>query len=126
LTTVRDKIRIHGEKGSIGVEALFNTGAKSSYIDEAIAEKIGYRRYPKPRKIPLAVKEAEANLIGYSPVDLEIAGCLMPETEVLGVIEDLREEAIIGMNLIEKYDIILDVKEGKVKLKKSPPEVILI
>ena len=106
--------------------ALFDTGARASYISAEIGEKLGYVKYFEVRKVPLAVKEKEGEVVGSSHVDVEIAGCPMPEMEALGVIKDLRGEAMIGMDIIEKYDLILDTKNGKVKLKKCPPELVLI
>ena len=40
--------------------------------------------------------------------------------------KDLIEEAIIGTSFMEEYDIKLDLKEGKIRLKKSPPELRLV
>ena len=91
-----------------------------------MVEKIGYVKFSEPRKIPLAVEGKEGEMMGYTAVDLEIAGHPMPEVEALGVMKGLHEEIIIGLNIIEKYDIILDTKVGKARLRKSPPEVVLI
>ncbi|MFQ6076928.1 MAG: hypothetical protein ACE5Z5_12510 [Candidatus Bathyarchaeia archaeon] len=50
----------------------------------------------------------------------------MPRRETLEVIRDLRFDAIVGLDFIEKYDVVLDTKNGRVRLKNYPPEVVLI
>ena len=59
-------------------------------------------------------------------VSLEIDGCPMPRRETIEVIRGLRFEAIVGLDIIEKYDVVLDTKNGRVRLKNYPPEVVLI
>ena len=41
-------------------------------------------------------------------VDTEIAGYVLPEKETIGIIKDLHVDAIIGLNIIEKYSITLE------------------
>ena len=106
--------------------ALFDTGSILTYINEMVAEKLGFNPYPKPETVPLAVLEKEAEVLGDVTVSIEIDGCLMPRRETLGVIRDLRFDAIVGLDIIEKYDVVLDTKNGRVKLKNYPPEVVLI
>jgi len=87
--------------------------------------RIGYKPYPEPRRIPLAVKGHEAEVIGYVPeAELEIAGHVLPELESLGVIRGLYVEAIIGRNLIEKYGITLE--EGRIGFREVPPRASLL
>lgn len=59
-------------------------------------------------------------------VSLEIDECPMPRRETLEVIRDLRFDAIVGLDIIEKYDVVLDTKNVRVGLKKYPPEVVLV
>jgi len=126
LTQVKGKLKIRNGEKWMEPTALFDTGATLTYISERVAKKIGFNLYPEPKKVPLAVLDKEAEVIGDLTVSLEIDGCPMPRRETLEVIKDLRFDAIVGLDIIEKYDVILDTKNGRVRLKNYPPEVVLI
>lgn len=126
MTRVNGKLKIRNGEKWIETAALFDTGSTLTYISEEVAEKIGFNPYPEPKTVPLAVIDKKAEVIGDVTVSLEIDGCPMPRRETLEVIRDLRFDAIVGLDIIEKYDIILDTKNGRVRLKKYPPEVVLI
>lgn len=124
MVKVRDRIKVHKDDKCLEVVALFDTGSGKTYLNDRIAERIGYEKYPEPRKVPLAVEDKEAEVVGYAPaVDIEIAGYVLPEKETIGVVKDLREDAIIGLNLIEAYNIVLE--RDKIKLKRYPPKTFL-
>lgn len=44
----------------------------------------------------------------------------LPEEELIGVIKGLRVDAVIGLNLVEKYGIILE--REKIGFKERPPK----
>ncbi len=121
---VRDRVKLYKDDKSIEVEALFNSGSARSYVSDRVAEKIGYEPYPRPIKVYLAVEGYEAEVIGYITAFLEIADYVLPELEILGVIKGLRVDAIIGVNVMEPYQIILE--KDKVTFKVVPPRAFLI
>jgi hypothetical protein len=51
--------------------------------------------------------------------DLEIDGYKLPEKESIGVLKDLQEDMIIGLNIIEACDIIFE--KEKVGFRRYPP-----
>ena len=126
MSQVRGKLTLRNGEKQVEMTALFDTGSTLTYINETVAEKIGFNPYAKPKTVLLAVLEKEAEVLGDVTVSLEIDGCLMPRRETLEVIRDLRLDAIVGLDIIEKYDIVLDTKNGRVKLRNYPPEVVLI
>ena len=126
MTQVKGRLTLRSGEKHVRMTALFDTGATLTYINETVAEKIGFNPYPKPKTVPLAVLEKEAEVLGDITVSLEIDGCLMPRRETVEVIGDLRFDAIVGLDIIEKYDVILDTKNGRAKLRNCPPEVVLI
>lgn len=126
MTQVRGRFKVCRGERCVEPTALFDTGSSLTYISERVAEKIGFNLYPEPKTVPLAVLDKEAEVIGDLTVSLEIDGCPMPRRETLEVIRNLRFEAIVGLDIIEKYDVVLDTKNGRVRLKKYPPEVVLI
>jgi hypothetical protein len=123
MVKVRQMIKVHGGEKAIEVSALFDTGSGKSYLDEGVAEKLGYERYPEPIKVPLAVKGEEAEVIGRLHAYIEIAGYKLPEEETIGVIRDLAVEGIIGLNIIEPYNIILE--KDRIRLREYPPRSFL-
>jgi len=124
MVKVRDKVKVYKDHRSIEVLALFDTGAGKSYLNEKVAERLGYEPYPEPIRVPLAVEDKYAEVVGRLHVYLEIAGYRLPEEETLGVIKGLREEAIIGINIIEPYGIVLE--KDKIIFRRYPPQALLI
>ena len=125
MVKVRDSIKVHKDGRFLEVVAVFDTGAGGSYLSDGVAEGIGYDMYPQPGRIPLRVKEKEAEVVGYVPaVDIEVAGYVLPEKETVGVIKDLNVDAIVGLNLIEKYNITLE--KDAVGFREYPPRAFLL
>ncbi|KPV63599.1 MAG: hypothetical protein AOA66_0731 [Candidatus Bathyarchaeota archaeon BA2] len=124
MVEVEKKIKVHKDGKVVEVIALFDTGSRRSYFSKNLAEKIGYEPYDKPKEIPLAVKQRNANLIGRTTVYIEVEGYLLPEEETIGVIEDLWVDAIIGLNIMESYGIYIE--DEKIKLKHYPPTSVII
>jgi len=124
MVRVEKKIRVHKDEKVVEARALFDTSSRGSYFSKDFAEKIGYVPYEGPREMPLAVKDEAANLIGRTAVYIEVDGYLLPEEETIGVIEDLRLDAIIGLNIMEKYGIC--VEEDEIRFRHHPPTSMII
>ena len=114
------------EAKSISVEALFDTGVTKSYLSSRLADELGYVKYREPRKVMLAVENMEGLVIGYITAGVMINGCKLPLEHTFGVVEGLRHNVIIGMDIMEPYDIELDVREGKVKFRRFPPTLEIV
>ena len=80
IMQVKEKAIVSTIDGSkrIEVEALFNTGAKSTFISEELAKQLGFRLYLKPIKIPLAIKGKTGVILGESTLAFTITGCEIP------------------------------------------------
>ncbi|RLF01489.1 MAG: hypothetical protein DRJ59_05900 [Thermoprotei archaeon] len=129
MTQVRAKVDVYSvikRRYERGVDALFDTGARSTFISDELAEKVGYHPYDKPRPVPLAVREKEGEIIGWSPVMFVIEEVEIPYTTIVQVVKGLREPVIIGTSYMEEYRIRLDLEEGKPYLEKYPPRAELI
>jgi len=124
VVKVEKKIKVHKDGKVVEALALFDTGSRRSYFSKNFAEKIGYEPYPEPKLVPLAVKGKYAKLIGDTTVYLEVEGYLLPERETIGVIEDLRVDVIIGLNIMESYGIYIE--EDKIKFRHYPPSSLII
>ena len=124
MVEVESRIKVHREGRTVEGVALFDTGSGRSYFSIEFAEKIGYVPYSEPKKIPLATRNKYASLIGRTTVNIEIDGYFLPEEETIGVIEDLRVDAIVGLNIMESYGIFFE--DNKIKLKRYPPTSLII
>jgi predicted aspartyl protease len=124
MVKVEKRIRVHKDGKVVEALALFDTGSRRSYFSKEFAEKIGYEPYEKPKEVPLAVKGKYGKLVGDVTVYIEVEGYILPERETIGVIEDLRVDAIIGLNIMESYGIYIENNE--VKFKHIPPTSMII
>lgn len=124
---ITDKVKIYSKDGKCKeTTALFDTGSKSTYISDKIGDEITYYKLPEPREITLATKDKKAEVIGGDIYTIEISKCKMPEMVGINVVKNLNYDIIIGTDVIEKFDIELDIQEGKPRLKKCPPELSLV
>jgi len=124
MVRVEKRIKVHREGKVFEVTALFDTGSRRSYFSKEFAEKLGFEPYREPKDVPLAVKGKTAKLIGDTVVYIEVDGWLLPEREVIGVVEDLRIDAIIGLNIMESYGIYIE--EDELKFREKPPTSTII
>jgi hypothetical protein len=124
MVKVEKKVKVHKDGKVLEAQALFDTGSRRSYFSKEFAEKIGYEPYEKPKEVPLAVRGKYGKLVGDATVYIEVEGYILPERETIGVIEDLRVDAIIGLNIMESYGIYIENNE--IKFKHVPPTSIII
>jgi len=124
MVRVERRIRVHRGGKVLEATALFDTGSRRSYFSKEFAEKIGFESYKEPKEVPLAVKGKNARLIGDTVVQIEVDSWLLPEREIIGVIEDLRVDAIIGLNIMESYGI--HIEKDELKFRQQPPTSTII
>jgi len=105
---------------SVDVEALLDTGATRSFVYVGVAEKLGYTRFDKPREVLLATRDGKAYFVGELVARVIIEGFELPLSHVFGVVGGLRYPVIIGMDIMEPYEIALDVKTAKAFFKRFP------
>jgi hypothetical protein len=124
MVKVERRIRVHRDGRVLEALALFDTGSRRSYFSKDFAEKIGYEPYREPKEVPLAVRDKYGKLVGDTTVYIEVEGYILPEREVVGVIEGLRVDAIIGLKIMESYGIYIENDE--IKFKHVPPTSMII
>ena len=124
MVKVEKKIKVYKDTRVFEANSLFDTGSRGSYFSKQFAEKIGYESLRESRRIPLAVRGKYAELIGWTVVDLEVDGYILPEKEAIGVIDDLLVDLIVGLNIMEKYGIYIEADE--IKFKYIPPTSMII
>jgi predicted aspartyl protease len=115
------RVELRTEAGGVEAEALFDTGATKSFVSSRLADELGYVKYREPKKVMLAVEGMEGPVVGYLVARVVIDGCELPLEHAFGVVDGLRHDAVIGMDVMEPYDVELDVKEGRARLRRVPP-----
>ena len=68
--TSRVGLTVQGK--GVYVDSLFDTGATRSFVSLALAEKMGYLKYEKPKEVLLAVKDMKALIIGEAVARVEV------------------------------------------------------
>ena len=123
---VIDGVSLNVQGKSVKAEAIFDTGATRSFVSLEVAEKLGYSKYDEPKEVLLATKDKTALIVGELVARVTMLGCELPLSHVFGVIENLSCDVIIGMDLMEPYEVEVDVKEGKARFKRFPPTIEIV
>ena len=110
-------LRIRSFKGVLEVKALFDAGASFTVIRKGVAEKIGYILPTDVREVTLADGKTKLKVLGYIPISTTLEGS--PIDDIAYVIEELAEELIIGVRVMEFYDIKLDPSTNRVIVGKN-------
>jgi predicted aspartyl protease len=110
-------LKIRGSKGEIEVKALFDTGASFTVIRRSLAEKIGDIFPTGVKEVTLANGKTKLKVIGCTPIFTFIEKS--PIDDIAYVIENLAEELIIGVKVMEFYDIKLDIINNRVIVGKN-------
>ena len=78
----------------------------------------------KPREVLLATRGSKAYFVGELVARVTIEGLELPLSHVFGVISGLRHPVIVSVDVMEPYEIALDVKTGKVFFRRFPPVLL--
>jgi predicted aspartyl protease len=105
-------LRVRSSKGELAVKALFDTGASFTVVRRDVAEKIGHILPTDVREVALADGKTKLKVLGYIPISTVLEGS--PIDDIAYVIEELAEELIVGVRVMEFYDIKLDPSTNKV------------
>jgi predicted aspartyl protease len=110
-------LKIKSSKGELIVKALFDTGASFTVIRKDIAEKIGHILPTYVKEVTLADGKTKLSMLGYIPISMVLEGS--PIDDIAYVIDELAEELIIGVKVMEFYDIKLDPSTNKIVVGKN-------
>ena len=123
---VIDGVGLNVQGKSVEAEAIFDTGAARSFVSLEVAEKLGYSKYDEPKEVLLATKDKTALMVGELAARVTMLGYELPLSHVFGVIENLSRDVIIGMDLMEPYEVEVDVKQCKARFKRFPPTIEIV
>jgi predicted aspartyl protease len=105
-------LRVRSSKGELAVKALFDTGAPFTVVRRDVAEKIGHILPTDVREVTLANGKTKLKVLGYIPISTVLEGS--PIDDIAYVIEELAEELIVGVKVMEFYDIRLDPSTNRI------------
>jgi predicted aspartyl protease len=110
-------LKIRSSKGELIMKALFDTGASFTVVKKDVAEKVGHILPTDVKEVTLADGRTKLKVLGYIPISMTLEGS--PIDDIAYVIEDLAEELIIGVRVMEFYDIKLDPSKNKIVVGKN-------
>lgn len=110
-------LRVRSVRGEMDVKALFDSGATFTVAKKSLAEKIGYIFPTDVREVTLADGKTRLRVLGCMPVFTSIEGS--PIDDIAYIIEDLAEELIIGVKVMEFYEIKLDPSTNGITVGKN-------
>jgi predicted aspartyl protease len=110
-------LKIRSSKGEMAVKVLFDTGASFTVVRKDVAEKIGHILPTDVKEVTLADENTKLKVLGYIPISTVIEGS--PIDDIAYVIDELAEELIIGVKVMEFYDIKLDPSTNKIIVGKN-------
>jgi predicted aspartyl protease len=111
------RLKIRSSKGELDVRALFDTGASFTVVRKEVAEKIGHILPTDVKEVTLADGRTKLKVLGYIPISMILEGS--PVDDIAYVIERLAEDLIIGIKVMEFYDIKLDPSTNKIVVGKN-------
>jgi hypothetical protein len=86
-------------------------------VKKDVAEKVGHILPTDVKEVTLADGRMKLKVLGYIPISMTLEGS--PIDDIAYVIEDLAEELIIGVRVMEFYDIKLDSSKNKIVVGKN-------
>lgn len=110
-------LRVRGSKGEADVKALFDTSASFSVIRRDVAERISDILPTGVRDVILADGKTTLRVLGYVALSTIIEGS--PVDDIAYVVEGLAEELVIGVKVMEFYEIKLDPAKDKLTVGKN-------
>jgi predicted aspartyl protease len=110
-------LKIRSSKGELTVKALFDTGASFTVIKKNVAEKVGHILPTDVKEVTLADGKTKLKVLGYIPISTVLEG--LPIDDIAYVIDELAEDLIIGVKVMEFYDIKLDPSTNKIIVGKN-------
>lgn len=106
------KLTVRGNKGEVEAQALFDTGASFTVIKRSLAELAGLILPTGVRELTLADGKTKLKVGGSVQISTVLEGS--PIDDIAYVVEELAEELIIGVKVMEFYDIKLDPANDRI------------
>lgn len=122
MGTIREEIEITGTRKSKRISALFDSGAYRNYIKKELedgdrAENIGFHIFEGTHRAILANGEiAVGERVRFKEIRIKEHGVNEPRFVIM---ENLIEDMIIGVALMQKLGITLDLPNERLEVSKN-------
>jgi predicted aspartyl protease len=110
-------LKIRSSKCKMAVKVLFDTGASFTVVRKYVADKIGHILPTDVKEVTLTDGKTRLKVLGYIPISTVLEGS--PIDDIAYVIDELAEDLIIGVKVMEFYDIKLDPSTNKIIVGKN-------
>lgn len=122
MGAIREEIEIVGVRKSKRIQALFDSGAYHNYIKRELTdgenvEDIGFHIFEGVHK----ARVANGGIVEVEKVrfkEIKIKNCSEKEPEFF-IMDDLIEEAIVGVHLMQNFGIHLDPPNERIELMRT-------
>ena len=88
------------------LQALIDTGASNSFINEAVAKNAKLKIFGKPSRVAMASEVASAPILGKTSVNLSVKGQSYADV-ALGVVPGLCADVVLGQDFIRQHDEVI-------------------
>jgi hypothetical protein len=103
-------------KGRCRARVLFDTGAWSNFVRRDVAQRVGLpQKLPSPHHVFYADGRAGAKIHEWMPVHVFWQRRAL--TALALVMERLKFDVVIGAATMEEYDMILEMRQGRVRIR---------
>ena len=106
---------ITGDKGNTTVQALFDTGAYSSFLRRDIAQRVG-TIVATPTAIKFTMADGRGTLEVGDVITLDIVIGDVTVFFTVYVVDELAEEMIIGADMLQRWKIRLDPEQEQISV----------
>lgn len=107
---------LQSTKGRCKARVLFEAGAWSNFIRRELAERIGLpQKLPSPHVVFYADGRTGVKVHEWLPVHVFWQRRAL--TTLTLVVEQLKFDAVIGAATMEEYDMILEMRRGRITLR---------
>jgi predicted aspartyl protease len=114
---IRKSFQLEGRKRKKEVACLIDTGASTSFVRPDLVRKLGLPKHDLVKPIRIRLGKGEARVSQLATAAIHINGAVLADPAF--VLPGLTEEYVIGGEFLERYEIRLEPKSGRLML---PPK----
>ena len=111
---IRKRLRLVGPRRVGQVECLFDTGASSSFIRPEVVRRLALSTATLPRSARIRLGKGSTTVSQLAAVTVRLNGATLADSAY--VMPGLSEEYVVGAEFLERYNIRLDPKRGRLVL----------
>ena len=114
---IRKTFQLEGRKQKSEVACLIDTGASTSFVRPDVVRRLGLPKHKLLKPLRIRLGKGETRVAQLATATIRINGTTLADPAF--VLPGLTEEYVIGVEFLERYQIGLDPKSGRLLL---PPK----